>query len=49
MDEPLDRPPLEELLRNAEEMYTTNKIPYVNSASMSVEEISATILQRTEP
>ncbi|WP_284980465.1 pyruvate, water dikinase regulatory protein [Arthrobacter sp. fls2-241-R2A-200] len=33
-------------LRNAEDMYRTNNIPYVNSASMSVEEISATILQR---
>jgi regulator of PEP synthase PpsR (kinase-PPPase family) len=33
-------------LRNAEEMYQSNQIPYVNSASMSVEEISATILQR---
>ena len=36
-------------LRNAEEMYATNRIPYVNSASMSIEEISATILQRMEP
>jgi regulator of PEP synthase PpsR (kinase-PPPase family) len=33
-------------LRNAEEMYRLNQVPYVNSASMSVEEISATILQR---
>lgn len=33
-------------LRNAEDMYAVNGIPYVNSASMSVEEISATILQR---
>lgn len=33
-------------LRNAEEMYRFNEVPYVNSASMSVEEISATILQR---
>lgn len=33
-------------LRNAEEMYRSNQVPYVNSASMSVEEISATILQR---
>ncbi|KHL01389.1 pyruvate, water dikinase regulatory protein [Sinomonas humi] len=35
-------------LRNAEEMYISNRIPYVNSASMSVEEISATILQKME-
>lgn len=35
-------------LRNAEEMYALNGIPYVNSASMSVEEISATILERME-
>ncbi|WP_244250706.1 pyruvate, water dikinase regulatory protein [Arthrobacter crystallopoietes] len=33
-------------LRNAEDMYVINGIPYVNSASMSVEEISATIVQR---
>src|SRR4029453_2729178 len=33
-------------LRNAEDMYRANNIPYVNSASMSVEEISATVLQR---
>ena len=33
-------------LRNAEDLYAINRIPYVNSASMSVEEISATILQR---
>jgi len=33
-------------LRNAEELYAMHRIPYVNSASMSVEEISATILQR---
>jgi hypothetical protein len=35
-------------LRNAEGMYRANKIPYLNSASMSVEEISATVLQRME-
>ncbi|MEX5257461.1 pyruvate, water dikinase regulatory protein [Kocuria arenosa] len=35
-------------LRNAEEMYALNGIPHVNSASMSVEEISATILERME-
>jgi len=35
-------------LRNAEDMYRANNIPYVNSASMSVEEISATVLQRME-
>jgi len=35
-------------LRNAEEMYRLNQVPYVNSASMSVEEISATILQRMQ-
>jgi [pyruvate, water dikinase]-phosphate phosphotransferase / [pyruvate, water dikinase] kinase len=35
-------------LRNAEEMYRFNQIPFVNSASMSVEEISATILQRMQ-
>ncbi|KQQ89738.1 pyruvate, water dikinase regulatory protein [Arthrobacter sp. Leaf137] len=33
-------------LRNAEDMYRVNSIPFVNSASMSVEEISATVLQR---
>ncbi|MCG2622027.1 kinase/pyrophosphorylase [Arthrobacter sp. I2-34] len=33
-------------LRSAEDMYRINQVPYVNSASMSVEEISATILQR---
>ncbi|MBT1002202.1 kinase/pyrophosphorylase [Paenarthrobacter sp. DKR-5] len=33
-------------LRSAQEMYVANGIPFVNSASMSVEEISATILQR---
>jgi regulator of PEP synthase PpsR (kinase-PPPase family) len=33
-------------LRNAEDMYRMNSIPFVNSASMSVEEISATVLQR---
>lgn len=33
-------------LRSAEEMYRRYGIPFVNSASMSVEEISATILQR---
>jgi len=35
-------------LRNAEDMYRANSIPYVNSASMSVEEISATVLQRMQ-
>ncbi|MFD1213974.1 pyruvate, water dikinase regulatory protein [Arthrobacter sp. GCM10027362] len=35
-------------LRSAEDMYAVNGIPYVNSASMSVEEISATILQRMQ-
>ncbi|MEV7662070.1 pyruvate, water dikinase regulatory protein [Paenarthrobacter sp. NPDC089316] len=35
-------------LRNAEDMYRANDIPYVNSASMSVEEISATVLQRMQ-
>jgi regulator of PEP synthase PpsR (kinase-PPPase family) len=35
-------------LRNAEEMYRFNQVPYLNSASMSVEEISATILQRMQ-
>ena len=35
-------------LRNAEDMYRVNAIPFVNSASMSVEEISATVLQRME-
>jgi [pyruvate, water dikinase]-phosphate phosphotransferase / [pyruvate, water dikinase] kinase len=35
-------------LRNAEEMYRSNGVPYMNSASMSVEEISATILQRMQ-
>jgi regulator of PEP synthase PpsR (kinase-PPPase family) len=35
-------------LRNAEEMYRANNVPYVNSASMSVEEISATVLQRMQ-
>jgi len=29
-------------------MYRANRIPYVNSASMSVEEISATVLQRMQ-
>lgn len=33
-------------LRNAEDLYAMHRIPYVNSAAMSVEEISATILQR---
>ncbi|OAV62591.1 pyruvate, water dikinase regulatory protein [Enteractinococcus helveticum] len=33
-------------LRNAQDLYAMHGIPYVNSASMSVEEISATILQR---
>lgn len=33
-------------LRNAEDMYRANNVPFVNSASMSVEEISATVLQR---
>jgi regulator of PEP synthase PpsR (kinase-PPPase family) len=35
-------------LRNAEDMYRVNRVPYVNSASMSVEEISATVLQRMQ-
>ena len=35
-------------LRNAEDMYRANRVPYVNSASMSVEEISATVLQRMQ-
>jgi regulator of PEP synthase PpsR (kinase-PPPase family) len=35
-------------LRNAEDMYRVNRIPFVNSASMSVEEISATVLQKME-
>ncbi|MFC7850742.1 pyruvate, water dikinase regulatory protein [Arthrobacter sp. NPDC057388] len=35
-------------LRNAEDMYRANNIPYVNSSSMSVEEISATVLQRMQ-
>jgi regulator of PEP synthase PpsR (kinase-PPPase family) len=35
-------------LRNAEELYALNGIPYLNSAFMSVEEISATILQKTQ-
>jgi [pyruvate, water dikinase]-phosphate phosphotransferase / [pyruvate, water dikinase] kinase len=35
-------------LRNAQEMYTLNGVPYLNSAHMSVEEISATILQQME-
>lgn len=35
-------------LRNAEDMYRANNVPYVNSASMSVEEISATLLQRMQ-
>ncbi|TLM75347.1 pyruvate, water dikinase regulatory protein [Pseudarthrobacter sp. NamB4] len=35
-------------LRNAEDMYRANNVPYVNSASMSVEEISATVLQRMQ-
>ncbi|MFE4196977.1 pyruvate, water dikinase regulatory protein [Paenarthrobacter sp. NPDC056912] len=33
-------------LRNAEDMYRVNNVPHVNSAFMSVEEISATVLQR---
>ncbi|WP_269936702.1 pyruvate, water dikinase regulatory protein [Arthrobacter sp. HY1533] len=33
-------------LRSAERLYDTHDIPYLNSASMSVEEISAVILQR---
>ncbi|EMY33089.1 hypothetical protein D477_016765 [Arthrobacter crystallopoietes BAB-32] len=33
-------------IRNAEETYRFNHIPYVNSGAMSVEEISATILQQ---
>lgn len=32
-------------LRNAEEMYNLHRIPHLNSAAMSVEEISATVLQ----
>ncbi|GGG72343.1 putative phosphoenolpyruvate synthase regulatory protein [Kocuria dechangensis] len=35
-------------LRNAEEMYALNTIPHLNSAFMSVEEISATILQQMQ-
>ncbi len=35
-------------LRNAEDMYRANNIPYLNSATMSVEEISATVLQRMQ-
>ncbi|GAA1263284.1 pyruvate, water dikinase regulatory protein [Arthrobacter pascens] len=35
-------------LRNAEDMYRANRVPFVNSASMSVEEISATVLQRMQ-
>ena len=35
-------------LRNAEAMYALNAIPHLNSAFMSVEEISATILQQME-
>jgi regulator of PEP synthase PpsR (kinase-PPPase family) len=35
-------------LRNAEDMYRANQVPFVNSASMSVEEISATVLQRMQ-
>ncbi|MEX5272034.1 pyruvate, water dikinase regulatory protein [Kocuria sabuli] len=35
-------------LRNAEDLYTRHGIPHLNSASRSVEEISATILQRTQ-
>jgi len=35
-------------LRNAEEMYALNGIPHLNSAHMSVEEISATILQQMQ-
>jgi [pyruvate, water dikinase]-phosphate phosphotransferase / [pyruvate, water dikinase] kinase len=35
-------------LRNAQEMYALHGIPHLNSASMSVEEISATILQQME-
>ncbi|MFF1830804.1 pyruvate, water dikinase regulatory protein [Paenarthrobacter sp. NPDC058040] len=35
-------------IRNAEDMYRANNIPYVNSASMSVEEISATVLQKMQ-
>ena len=33
-------------LRSAERLYTSHGIPYLNSASMSVEEMAATILQR---
>ncbi|MEX5297037.1 pyruvate, water dikinase regulatory protein [Kocuria sp. CPCC 205268] len=35
-------------LRNAEEMYALNGVPHLDSASMSVEEISATVLDRME-
>ncbi|MEX5296979.1 pyruvate, water dikinase regulatory protein [Kocuria sp. CPCC 205268] len=35
-------------LRNAQQMYALNDIPHLNSAFMSVEEISATILQRMD-
>ncbi|MFE7631975.1 pyruvate, water dikinase regulatory protein [Kocuria sp. NPDC057446] len=35
-------------LRNAEELYALHHVPHVNSAAMSVEEISATILDRME-
>jgi regulator of PEP synthase PpsR (kinase-PPPase family) len=35
-------------LRNAEELYALNGIPHLNSAFMSVEEISASILEKME-
>ena len=33
-------------LRSAEQLYVSHRIPYLNSASVSVEEMAATILQR---
>jgi regulator of PEP synthase PpsR (kinase-PPPase family) len=33
-------------LRSAEQMYVSHRIPDLNSASVSVEEMAATILQR---
>jgi [pyruvate, water dikinase]-phosphate phosphotransferase / [pyruvate, water dikinase] kinase len=33
-------------LRSAEELYVSHRIPYLNSATVSVEEMAATILQR---
>jgi len=33
-------------LRNAEQLYVSHRIPYLNSATVSVEEMAATILQR---